>query len=80
MRRDLILRLAALLAEPDPPDLIGRGAHVTCPGEPDRRRGRYLPLVQCWAQYRCLAVDGEPLPRPARVLRFPGMRFMRRVG
>lgn len=52
-------RFEALLAMPDPPDLIGvlpfaepRGHRVVYPGDPDRALTIWLPLAWQWMQAR----------------------------
>ena len=60
VREGHLIQLARLLATADPPDLVGRGAHVTYAGDPKRRQTVLLPLLIRWVQWRCLAVDPEP--------------------
>ena len=66
MNRLDLQRLTEVLAQPDPPDLRGRGVRWTHPGDPQRRQTVQLPLLIRWAQHRCLQVDPEPAPAPAR--------------
>jgi len=66
-----VIALHALLLRPDPPDLVGRGHHVTQPGKPNRRQTVFLPLLTRWAQWHFFKVDPEPKPgraQRARVL------------
>ena len=64
-QRDL-QRLADILAQPDPPELPGRGARRTHAGDPTRRQSVLLPLLIRWAQHRCLCLDPEPAIAPHR--------------
>jgi hypothetical protein len=75
-------RLCALLAMPDPKDLVTpaglrRGHKVTQPARArDIRRRDVLPKIwQAFAQHRHLATDGEPYIAPAREVR---LRVVRR--
>lgn len=74
---DWLMRLHALLAQPDPPDLRGRGSRVTCPGDPKRRQSVFLPLLVRWTQHRCLAVDPDPYIAPARPMSAQRLRLFR---
>ena len=66
MNRLDLQRLTEVLAQPDPPDLRGRGVRWTHAGDPQRRQTVLLPLLIRWAQHRCLHVDPEPATAPAR--------------
>lgn len=63
--------LAALLALPDPPELVGRGhgPFITATryrSQERRRRLLWQPLMVRWHAHRCLAVDPMETLRPAR--------------
>jgi hypothetical protein len=63
-----LLRLADVLAQPDPPELPRRGARPTHAGEPTRRQTVLLPLLIRWAQHRCLSPEPElAVPRQQTV-------------
>ncbi len=87
MTVDTLERLSTLLASPDPPDLVGRGARLTQDGRSDRRQA-YRALLVRWAQRRFLERDGadgewwgpgrHASAQPARVERQP-LRLVKKV-
>ncbi len=58
--------LDALLSQPDPVDLVGRGHHVTQPGDPRRRETVFKPLMIRWLQHHYIAKDPAPFIGKAR--------------